>query len=76
MIEGNLNGHNVRQFGHSRSDSFDACESQVKPVVYVTFILCNLAHVTAWHRPCPQVKVVVMFGVSRTLPGMKLTVHE
>ena len=24
----------------------------------------------------PQVKVVLMFGVSRTLPGMKLTRHE
>jgi len=24
VIEGNLNCHNVRHFGHSRSDSFDA----------------------------------------------------
>ena len=49
---------------------------EVRPVVSLMFVLCYLAPVNAWHTPCPRSRVLLVFGVSRTLPGMKLTRHE
>jgi hypothetical protein len=42
-IAGDLKCRDVRHFGRSRSDSFDACGLAGKTVVPLIFVLCNLS---------------------------------
>jgi hypothetical protein len=66
----------VRYFGHSQSDSFDGCGGAdetgcLLDVCFVQLVPCQcLAHAVL------QVKVLLVFGVSMPLPGMKPTGHK
>jgi hypothetical protein len=72
-IARNLECRDVRHFGRSRSDSFDACglageSGGVLDVCFVQLVARQcLAH---------AVPYLFAFGVWRTLPGMKLTGRE
>ena len=75
-IEGNLKCSDVRHFGHSRSDFFDACGP-----AHETGVALNICFVQLVGRQClahavRYIEVLLVFEVSRTLPGMKLTGHE
>lgn len=63
----------VRYFGHSRSDSFDACGPACE-----TGVVLDLCFVQLVSRECLVHAVPYLFalGIWRTLPGMKLARHE
>jgi hypothetical protein len=73
VMETRPKGRDVRQFGHSQSDSFDACEPAVRPVSSLIFVLCNLSFVRPWLKPCAEAQLPFMFESSRTLTRIKFT---
>jgi hypothetical protein len=40
---------------------------QVKPVLSLMLVMCNLAPIYAWQVPCRRSKLSLCFGVSKSL---------
>ena len=69
VIKGNLNSYDVRYFGHSRSDSFDACGLVGETGGCPWCVFC-----VTWRLSMPGIRRALELW--RTLPGMKFTRHE
>ena len=73
VMKGNLNCHGVRYFGHSRSDSFDACGLVGETGGCPWCVFC-----VTWRLSMPGTRRALCSecGGRCRVPGMKLTRHE
>ncbi len=74
--EGDVECRDVRYFGHSRSDSFDAFESSGKTGCVLNDCFVQLVGRQRLAHAVQQIRVLLMRGVSRTRAEIKLTRHE
>jgi len=74
--EGDVECRDVRYFGHSRSDSFDAFESSGKTGCVLDVCFVQLVGRQRLADAVQQIRVLLMLGVSTTRAEIKLTGHE